>query len=199
MFSNTQKLEMVFATNNKHKFDEINDMIGQQVKLKTLREIGFTDEIPEDFNTLEQNAAQKAFYIYDRFGVSCFADDSGLEIDALNGEPGVYSARYAGSDGNFENNIRKVLDKMGGIQNRYARFRTVIALVENGKLTTFEGVINGWITETKKGFNGFGYDPVFQPEGFEKTFAEMSHAEKNVISHRALAIHKFVNYLRNRN
>lgn len=195
---NPELARLVFATNNKHKLEEIRNEAGPHIHLVSLAELGFTGEIPEQEETIEGNAAQKARYIYDRYGISCFADDTGLEIDALNGEPGVYSARYAGENCSFEDNMNKVLDAMKGMENRSARFRTVIALVENGKLTTFQGEIRGAITREKHGLQGFGYDPVFQPEGFDRTFAEMSMTEKNRISHRSIAVRKLIDYLTTR-
>jgi XTP/dITP diphosphohydrolase len=186
---------LVFATNNKHKLEEIRHVASPHIHLLSLSDLGFTGDIPEEEDTIEGNAAQKAWFIYDRYGINCFADDTGLEIDALHGEPGVYSARYAGENCSFEDNMNKVLAAMEGIENRKARFRTVIALVENGKLTTFQAEIQGVITREKHGLQGFGYDPVFLPDGFDRTFAEMVLAEKNRISHRALAVQKLIDYL----
>jgi XTP/dITP diphosphohydrolase len=193
-----EKIRLVFATGNRHKLHEIQQVIGSRIHLHGLADIGFTGEIPEEQDTLEGNAAQKALYIFDRYGTDCFADDTGLEIEALGGEPGVYSARYAGEACSFEDNMNKVLAAMSGIENRKARFRTVIALVEQGKVTAFEGEIRGLITREKHGEKGFGYDPIFLPEGHDRTFAEMELAEKNRISHRALAVIKLVEYLRTR-
>jgi XTP/dITP diphosphohydrolase len=190
--------QLVFATNNKHKLEEILHVAGSHIHLLSLSDLGFTGDIPEEQDTIEGNAAQKAFFIYDRYAIDCFADDTGLEIDALHGEPGVYSARYAGENCSFEDNMNKVLAAMEGMDNRKARFRTVITLVENGKLTTFQGEIKGIITREKHGLQGFGYDPVFLPEGFNRTFAEMELAEKNRISHRALAVQKLIDYLTTR-
>jgi XTP/dITP diphosphohydrolase len=189
---------LVFATNNRHKLEEIRHLVSPHIHLLSLSDLGFIGDIPEEEDTIEGNAAQKALFIYDRYGINCFADDTGLEIDALHGEPGVYSARYAGKDCSFEDNMNKVLAAMKGMENRKARFRTVIALVENGKLTTFQGEIKGVITPEKQGLQGFGYDPVFLPDGFEITFAEMDLAEKNRISHRALAVQKLIDYLTTR-
>jgi len=189
---------LVFATNNKHKLEEIQHLAGPQIHLLSLSDLGFTGDIPEEKETIEDNAAQKAWFIFDRYGTSCFADDTGLEIDALHGEPGVYSARYAGENCSFEDNMNKVLAAMNGMENRKARFRTVIALIENGKLTTFQGEIQGIITHEKHGLQGFGYDPIFLPDGFDRTFAEMDLGEKNRISHRALAVQKLIDYLRTR-
>lgn len=189
---------LVFATNNRHKLEEIRHVASPHIHLLSLSDLGFTGDIPEEEDTIEGNAAQKAWFIYDRYQINCFADDTGLEIDALHGEPGVYSARYAGENCTFEDNMNKVLAAMEGIENRKARFRTVMALVENGKLTTFQGEIHGVITREKYGLQGFGYDPVFQPDGFDRTFAEMDLAEKNRISHRALAVQKLIDYLTTR-
>ncbi len=188
-------MKLVFATNNLYKFQEINDVLKNNVTLLSLKDLKFNEEIPETHETIEENAVEKAFYIYRRFGINCFADDTGLEIDALNGRPGVYSARYAGESCSFEDNMKKVLNEMTGITNRNAKFRTVIALIEKGETHYFEGIIHGKILEVPRGKQGFGYDPVFQPVGYEKSFAEMTLAEKNKISHRALAIGKLVAYL----
>lgn len=190
------KIRLVFATGNRHKIQEIQHVIGSQIHLEGLAELGFRGDIPEEQETLEGNAIQKAMFIYDRFGTDCFADDTGLEIDALGGAPGVYSARYAGAHCSFEDNMNKVLAALRGKDQRQARFRTVIALVEKGTVTTFEGAIRGTITREKRGSGGFGYDPVFLPDGYERTFAEMNLTEKNRISHRALAVQKLADYLR---
>jgi XTP/dITP diphosphohydrolase len=190
-----ERNQLVFATNNKHKLEEIRHLAGTHIQLLSLGDLGFTGDIPEEADTIEGNAAQKAWCIFDRFGIDCFADDTGLEIEALHGEPGVYSARYAGENCSFEDNMNKVLAAMQGVENRKARFRTVIALIEKGKLTTFQGEITGIITPEKHGLRGFGYDPVFLPDGFERTFAEMDLGEKNRISHRALAVQKLIDYL----
>jgi XTP/dITP diphosphohydrolase len=185
---------LIVATNNLHKLEEIRFIIGNKIQLKSLEDIGFTGEIPEDFETLEENAAQKALFIHNRFGKDCFADDSGLEIEALNGAPGVFSARYAGKNCTFEDNISLVLEKMQHESNRKAAFRTVIALAMQGKVTFFEGKISGKITFEKRGILGFGYDPIFIPDGYSITFAEMSTSEKNRISHRARALEEFSKY-----
>ena len=199
------KKQLVFATNNKHKLDEISSILGDQVKLLSLADIGCSDEIPEDRDTLEGNAEQKAFYIYNKYHLNCFADDTGLEVEALNGRPGVYSARYSEDEApeinkefRHEANIKKLLREMQGKLNRAAQFRTVICLVERGKSSFFEGKIMGRIIENKKGTSGFGYDPVFIPENYFLTFAELSMEEKNQISHRAKAIAKLVEYLKNK-
>ncbi len=190
--------KLVFATNNNHKLQEIRQLVGNHIELLNLSDIGFAGDIPEEADTIEGNAAQKAWFIYNKYAVNCFADDTGLEIEALRGEPGVYSARYAGINCTFEDNMNKVLAAMHGKDNRKARFRTVIALIENGKLTTFPGEISGTITREKQGVKGFGYDPVFLPDGFDRTFAEMDLSEKNRISHRAVAVQKLVDYLKSR-
>jgi XTP/dITP diphosphohydrolase len=192
---NLQFMKLVFATNNQHKLKELQAMLGTGFELMSLADIGCSEEIPEEQPTLEGNARQKAFFIYNKFGYACFADDTGLEIDALGGEPGVYSARYAGESKDPQANMDKVLRKLKEINYRKARFRTVISLVVNGKEKQFEGIVSGEITREKKGGSGFGYDPVFLPAGFDKTFAEMSLAEKNQISHRARAVQKLVEYL----
>lgn len=191
-------MELVFATNNRHKLEEVQSLLGNEIKLLSLKEIGCFDEIPEDFETLKENAAQKARYIFDKYKINCFADDTGLEIHALNGEPGVYSARYAGESCSFDDNMNKVLEKMQGIENRKACFKTVIALIIEGKEYYFEGQVNGEMLKEKTGSDGFGYDPIFKPEGFDLSFAQMSLDEKNKISHRARATEKLVEFLKNR-
>ena len=188
-------MKLVFATNNQHKFEEIKLKIENFIELFSLNELGFRGEIPETHLTLEENAAEKAFFIYQQFKLDCFADDTGLEIDALSGRPGVLSARYAGDESVSENNIQKVLKELIGIKNRTAQFRTVIALVQAGNLITFEGRIRGLILENKKGTMGFGYDSIFKPEGFDKSFAEMSLREKNRISHRTIAVNNLIQFL----
>lgn len=189
-------MELVFATNNPHKLNEIRLILGDRFLIKSLEDIGFQDEIPENQVTLEGNASQKAFWLYNRCQLDCFADDTGLEVEALNGEPGVYSARYAGSDKNPEANIRKLLERMAEINNRRARFRTMISLVVNGEEKLFEGVTEGVILREKKGTGGFGYDPVFMPDGCDITFAEMDLSEKNRISHRGRAVGMLAEYLK---
>jgi XTP/dITP diphosphohydrolase len=188
-------MKLVFATNNQHKLQEIQQLIGNSIDLMSLSDIGCLDEIPENQETLEGNAAEKAFYIYNKYGFNCFADDTGLEIDALNGEPGVYSARYAGMEKSADKNMGLVLQKLDKINNRKARFRTVISLVIDGFETQFEGIVEGRITEERKGSTGFGYDPVFLPDESTLTFAEMQMEEKNKISHRGRAVQKLVEYL----
>ncbi|MFA8433830.1 MAG: non-canonical purine NTP diphosphatase [Marinifilaceae bacterium] len=191
-------MKLVFATNNRNKLKEIQNMLGEEFEILSLKDIQCDDEIPEDHETLEENASQKAFYIYDRYKINCFADDTGLEIEALNGEPGVYSARYAGEAKSSEENMAKVLRKMEGEKNRSARFRTVVSLVLDGKEYRFEGIVDGAILKEKKGADGFGYDPIFEPEGRGVSFAEMDMTSKNEISHRGRAVRKLVDFLLNR-
>uniref|UniRef100_UPI00321719D4 non-canonical purine NTP diphosphatase n=1 Tax=uncultured Draconibacterium sp. TaxID=1573823 RepID=UPI00321719D4 len=190
-------MELVFATNNKHKLEELQAILGDHFKLLSLADIDCNEEIPEDQATLEGNASQKAFFVYEKFGYNCFADDTGLEIDALNGEPGVYSARYAGEEKSAEANMKKALQKLSKINNRKARFRTVISLIIKGEEKQFEGIVDGEILNEKRGGSGFGYDPIFQPEGFNVSFAEMELSDKNKISHRGRAVRKLVDYLKN--
>lgn len=188
--------KLVFATNNAHKLDEIRAILGDKVEVLSLKDINCDADIPETADTLEGNAALKAEYIYKNYGLDCFADDTGLEVEALGGAPGVYSARYAGGDGHdSEANMRKLLKELDGEQNRKAQFRTAICLIEQGEEHLFEGIVKGSIIEQKRGASGFGYDPVFMPEGYEETFAEMGNAEKNKISHRARAVEKLCEYL----
>ena len=196
------KKEIVFATNNEHKLSEIRSILGEEFEVKSLNDIGCHEEIPEDFDTLEDNAAQKAHYIFDKYHVDCFADDTGLEVEALNGEPGVHSARYAeGTDHDSEANMDKLLQKLDGQDNRNARFRTVIALIQQGepepKVSLFQGTVYGVITQKKSGAEGFGYDPIFQPDGYDQTFAELGNDIKNNISHRAHAVSKLAEFLLN--
>lgn len=189
-------MKLVFATNNKHKLDEVRKITSHHpVEIVSLTEINCFDDIPETADTLEGNALQKAHYIQEKFGLNCFADDTGLEVEALNNAPGVYSARYAGPGHDSEANMKKLLHEMEGKENRKARFRTVIALIWNGKTYTFDGIVNGTITTTKRGENGFGYDPIFIPEGYEQTFAELGNDIKNQISHRAKAVEKLDEFL----
>jgi len=190
-------MKLVFATNNKHKLREVQDILGDKFKILSLKDINCREEIPETHNTIEGNASQKARYIYEKYKLNCFADDTGLEIEALNGEPGVYSARYAGINCSFEDNVEKVLKKLSGIPNRKARFKTVISLITDKTEYQFEGIINGSITNEKHGTSGFGYDPIFLPDGYNKTFAELSSEEKNKISHRGLATQKLIKFLSN--
>lgn len=187
--------EIVFATNNPHKLSEVQHLLGDSVTLRTLEEIGCHDELPETQNTLEGNALQKARFVYDRYNLVCFADDTGLEVDALNGEPGVYSARYAGEHKRSEDNIRLLLQKLENQANRKAQFRCIIALVDATGPVFFEGIVKGQIISTPRGYHGFGYDPVFVPQGWKKTMAEMTPEEKNNFSHRGEAVRKLVHYL----
>ena len=187
--------KLIFATNNQFKFNEVKYILSNKLNLINLKELNFSEDIPEDHNSLKKNAQSKALFIYGKYKINCFADDTGLEIEALNGDPGVYSARYAGENCNFEDNIEKVLKMLTGVKNRKAKFITVISLVENGDITNFEGIINGEIIDEKKGNNGFGYDPIFKPDGYNLTFAEMTQEVKNKISHRYIAIEKLANYL----
>lgn len=189
-------MELVFATNNQHKLEELQAILGTQFKLLSLKDINCNEEIPEEQATLEGNASQKAFFVFNKYAYNCFADDTGLEIDALGGEPGVYSARYAGEEKNAEANMNLVLEKLAKINERKARFRTVISLVINGEEKQFEGIVDGEILYEKKGDSGFGYDPIFQPAGFGQSFAEMELSEKNKISHRGRAVQKLVDYLK---
>ncbi len=189
-------MELVFATNNPHKLFEVQNLLGDKIRLISLRDIGISDDIPEDYTTLEENALQKARYIYNISKNDCFADDTGLEVEYLNGKPGVYSARYAGEEKNPVANVAKLLHELNGVSNRNARFRTIIALIFQGKEFIFEGVVNGKIIEKERGHEGFGYDPVFLPNGYPLTFAEMPLNVKNSISHRALAIGKLVDFLK---
>ena len=188
-------MKLVFATNNQHKLQEIQSLLSDSIELLSLKDINFEDEIPEDQDTLEGNASQKAFYIYNNYGVNCFGDDTGLEVEALNGAPGVYSARYAGEEKNSEKNMSLLLENLHEIKNRKARFRTVISLVIEGRELQFEGVVDGQILYERRGTTGFGYDPVFQPLESDRSFAEMSMDEKNMISHRGRAVQKLVEYL----
>ncbi len=189
-------VELVFATNNQHKLKEVQALLGNHFKLLSLTDIGFDEEIPEDFDTLQDNALQKARYINSRLGYNCFADDTGLEVDALNGEPGVYSARYAGEAKNPHDNIVKLLQNLSGVKNRRAQFRTVIALILDGNEYLFEGKVDGEIIDKGRGSDGFGYDPIFLPEGYSQTFAEMPLELKNQISHRGRAVAKLVDFLK---
>lgn len=190
--------EIIFATNNRHKVEEVSAMLGAEYSLRTLREQGIVEEVPEEQPTIEGNALQKARYVYGRTGKDCFADDTGLEVEALGGEPGVRSARYATQGHDFEANMRLLLERMRGKENRRARFRTVVALILGGREYTFEGIVEGRIAESPTGAGGFGYDPVFVPEGYSESFAEMSPEMKNSISHRGRAIAKLASFLKER-
>jgi len=190
-----EKKKLIFATNNAHKLDEVKNVEGLNFEILNLKDIGFEGEIPEDFDTLKENAMQKARFIHDKFGMDCFADDTGLEIDAIDGMPGVLSARYAGPQCNSEDNIQKVLEELKGKIIRKGRFRTVIALIMDGKEHYFEGVVMGEILSEKRGESGFGYDPIFLPACFTHSFAQMDLALKNKISHRAKATGKLIEFL----
>lgn len=189
-------MKLVFATNNRHKLDEVRAIVGDKVEVLSLNDIGCHDDIPETADTLQGNALIKARYIYEKFGVDCFADDTGLEVEALDGAPGVFSARYAGEECDSEANMQKLLQNLTGKSNRNAQFRTVIALIIKGEEKLFNGIVKGTITEEKRGDSGFGYDPVFVPEGFSKSFAQMSGDMKNSISHRYRATQELSNYLK---
>ncbi len=189
------KHKFVFATNNTHKLEEVTAILGNRIELLSLKDIHCHTDIPETADTLEGNALLKAQYIYENYQMDCFADDTGLEVEALNGEPGVYSARYAGDGHNAEANMLKLLHAMEGIENRKAQFRTAFALIIDGKEHLFEGVIKGEIIKTRRGNSGFGYDPIFVPEGYTQTFAEMGNELKNKISHRAIATNKLCKFL----
>ena len=188
-------MKLYFATNNIHKLKEVQEVVGDSFQIESMRSLGINEDIPEDQQTLEGNALQKARFLYDRTGESCFADDTGLEVDALNGAPGVYSARYAGEAKNSLDNMALLLKNMSGIQHRKARFRTVIALILDGKEYLFEGVVNGTIAEEPRGTAGFGYDPLFVPDGYSTTFAEMDSEAKNAISHRGRAVENLAAFL----
>ncbi len=188
-------MKIVFATNNAHKIEEIKQILANKFTIVSLNEIGVNEEIPETGVTLTENASQKSHFIFDRYGLDCFADDTGLEVDALNGAPGVFSARYAGEGCSYEDNVRKLLREMVGKTIRTARFKTVVSLILNGKEHLFEGAVEGKIITTRKGTSGFGYDPVFLPAGYHQTFAEMSAEVKNKISHRGKAAEKLVAFL----
>lgn len=190
-----EKMKLVFATHNHNKAHEIQALLNDQIELITLDDIQCFEEIPETAATLEGNAKMKAAYVVEQFNMNCFADDTGLEIDALNNEPGVYSARYAGEERDPEKNMALVLEKLAHLTNRKARFRTVISLYWQNEFHEFEGIVEGEITTSKSGAKGFGYDPIFKPENSEKTFAEMDLAEKNTMSHRARAFEKMVAFL----
>lgn len=189
-------MKLVFATNNRHKLDEVRAIVGDRVEVLSLNDIGCYDDIPETADTLQGNALIKARYIHEKFGVDCFADDTGLEVEALDGAPGVYSARYAGEECDSEANMQKLLQNLTGKSNRNAQFRTVIALIIKGEEKLFNGIVKGTITEEKRGDSGFGYDPVFVPEGFSESFAQMSGDMKNSISHRYRATRELSNYLK---
>ncbi|MFN7013941.1 MAG: non-canonical purine NTP diphosphatase [Bacteroidia bacterium] len=189
--------QLILASNNQHKIDEVSAILTPfGFNVIGLSHAGINEEIPETADTIEGNASLKANYIFKHYGFDCFADDTGLEVEALNNAPGVYSARYAGEQKNSEDNIQKLLAQLEGKPNRNARFKTIIALIIDGKEYLFEGIINGKISSEKRGDKGFGYDPIFIPNGYEKTFAEMTAAEKNNISHRAIAVQKLAEFLK---
>ncbi|WP_418449839.1 RdgB/HAM1 family non-canonical purine NTP pyrophosphatase [Alistipes sp.] len=190
--------ELIFATNNAHKLAEVEAVLGDRFRLLTPRDCGITEEIPEEQPTLEGNALQKARYIHERTGRDCFADDTGLEVEALGGAPGVHSARYATDGHDFAANNRLLLRNLAGASTRRARFRTVIALILDGRESLFQGAVEGRIAETEAGCGGFGYDPLFVPEGCDRTFAEMTDGQKNALSHRGRAVRKLAEYLHNR-
>lgn len=190
-------MKLVFASSNNHKINEIKKLLPENIELLGLNDVECFDEIPETAETIEGNAILKADYIKKKYGLNCFADDSGLEIEALNGQPGVYSARYAGEPKDDNKNIDKVLFNLDNQTNRKANFKTVICLNLNDKQYLFTGIVNGSIIYEKKGDNGFGYDPIFVPDGFDKTFAQMTFEEKNQISHRAKAVMKMIDFLKN--
>lgn len=198
-------MKIVFATNNQHKLSEIRQILGSSIEVLSLNDIGCNVDIPETGTTLEENALQKAQYVYDHYHIDCFADDTGLEVEALNGAPGVYSARYAAVgcaatpsqpiDHDSEANMTRLLKELGENNNRHARFRTVIALIQQGTVHEFEGIVTGEIIRERRGGEGFGYDPIFQPDGYDQTFAELGVEVKNQISHRARATQKLADYL----
>ena len=192
-------MELIIASSNQNKLLEFKKILGDKITLYNLSDYNINKEIPEDEDTIKKNAMFKAKFIYNQTGKNVFADDTGLEIDSLNGEPGVYSARYSGKEKNSEKNIQLVLNNLKNKINRNARFKTIISLIHNGKCLNFEGIINGEITLKRKGMNGFGYDSIFQPEGYSMTFGEMENGEKNRISHRSIAINKMINYLKENN
>lgn len=191
-------MQLVFATNNLNKLKEVQAIIPQHIKLLSLKDIACTEDIPETQATIKGNAIQKAEYLKEHYGYDCFADDTGLEVEALNGEPGVYSARYAGPQRNAEDNTNKLLTELKNKANRKAQFKTVIALHLNGELHTFTGICEGSITANKQGDGGFGYDPIFKAEGYDKTFAEISLEEKNKIGHRGKAVAELVDFLKSK-
>ena len=190
------KKKLVVATNNAHKLEEIAAILGDEMELLSLKDINCHADIPETADTLEGNARQKAMYIYENYGMDCFADDTGLEVDALNGAPGVFSARYAGDGHDSEANMQKLLKELKGKENRKAQFRTAICLIIEGKEYRFEGIVKGKLIEEKRGGAGFGYDPIFVPEGYDQTFAELGNDIKNTISHRARAVEKLCKFLK---
>ena len=189
-------MELIIASSNQNKLLEFKKILGDKITLYNLSDYNINKEIPEDEDTIKKNAMFKAKFIYNQTGKNVFADDTGLEIDSLNGEPGVYSARYSGKEKNSEKNIQLVLNNLKNKINRNARFKTIISLIHKGKCFNFEGIVNGKITLKRRGINGFGYDSIFQPNGYSMTFGEMENGEKNRISHRSIAINKMINYLK---
>lgn len=190
--------KLVFATNNNHKLEEVKAKLGNSFNVLSLSDISCFDEVPETGHTLEANSLEKAQYIYSKYGLDCFADDTGLEVDFLNGRPGVYSARYAGETKDPVANMNKILDELKGVKNRGAKFRCMITLILSGEIFQFEGIVLGTILESPRGKEGFGYDPVFCPDRYDLSFAELPLSEKNKISHRALAVEKLVEFLKSR-
>lgn len=188
-------INLIFATSNQNKVLEIQKILPKKFNIKSLKDLNYFEDVPENENTIEGNAIFKAKYIYEKFNINVFADDTGLEVEALNGEPGVHSARYAGTTRNSEKNIKKLLKNLKNIKNRNARFKTVIALIIDNKLHIFSGIIEGFILDSPKGNNGFGYDPIFCPNGFDKSFAELTLKEKNLISHRSFAMKKLIDFI----
>ena len=188
-------INLIFATSNQNKVLEIQKILPKKLNIKSLKDLNYFEDIPENETTIEGNAIFKAKYIYEKFNINVFADDTGLEVEALNGEPGVHSARYAGTTRNSEKNIKKLLKNLKNIKNRNARFKTVIALIIDNKLHIFSGIVEGYILDSPKGNNGFGYDPIFCPNGFDKSFAELTLKEKNLISHRSFAMKKLIDFI----
>lgn len=188
-------MNLVFATHNTNKLSEVKELLKNSISLKGLDEIGCFDEIPETGNTIEANATQKSSFVANKYKINCFADDTGLEVEYLNGEPGVYSARYAGEAKDANANMKLLLSNLKGVENRKARFKTVISLIINNEEFLFEGIVNGVISDSPIGSKGFGYDPIFIPDGYTKTFAELDFEVKNTISHRALAVNKLIDFL----
>jgi XTP/dITP diphosphohydrolase len=188
--------KIIFATSNPNKVREVKEMLDGQYEVLSLVDIGCHEDIPETAPTFEGNALQKARYVYEKYGFDCFSEDTGLEVDALNGEPGIYTARYAGPARDADANMAKTIKELEGKANRGAQFRTAMALIIGGKETVFEGIVRGSIRKEKSGSGGFGYDPIFEPQGYEITFAEMDKKEKNKISHRGLALQKLIAYLK---
>ena len=188
-------INLIFATSNQNKVWEIQKILPKKFNIKSLKDLNYFEDVPENETTIEGNAIFKAKYIYEKFNINVFADDTGLEVEALNGEPGVHSARYAGTTRNSEKNIKKLLKNLKNIKNRNARVKTVIALIINNKLYIFRGIVEGYNLHSRKGNNGFGYDPIFCPNGFDKSFAELTLKEKNLISHRSLAMKKLIDFI----